>query len=259
MVEFSLPANSKITKGVTHMAPEGATRVKRFNIYRWSADDGKNPRIDTFEVDLDNCGPMVLDALIKIKNEVDSSVTFRRSCREGICGSCAMNIDGMNTLACTRYIDDSKDDCTIHPLPHMSVIKDLVPDLKNAYAQLSSIEPWLKSSENPPDRERLQTPEERKELDGLYECILCYSCATSCPSYWWNSERYLGPAVLLQAYRWLADSRDDHKGERLDNLEDPFRLYRCHTIMNCTATCPKGLNPAKAIAEIKKMLVERQG
>ena len=259
MVEFSLPANSKITKGVTHKAPEGATRVKRFNIYRWSADDGKNPRIDTFEVDLDNCGPMVLDALIKIKNEVDSSVTFRRSCREGICGSCAMNIDGMNTLACTRYIDDSKGDCTIHPLPHMSVVKDLVPDLKNAYAQLSSIEPWLKSSENPPDRERLQTPEERKELDGLYECILCYSCATSCPSYWWNSERYLGPAVLLQAYRWLADSRDDHEGERLDNLEDPFRLYRCHTIMNCTATCPKGLNPAKAIAEIKKMLVERQG
>ena len=170
-----------------------------------------------------------------------------------------MNIDGMNTLACTSYIDDSRDDCTIYPLPHMSVVKDLVPDLKNAYAQLSSIEPWLKSNENPPDRERLQTPEERKELDGLYECILCYSCATSCPSYWWNSERYLGPAVLLQAYRWLADSRDDHKGERLDNLEDPFRLYRCHTIMNCTATCPKGLNPAKAIAEIKKMLVERQG
>ena len=259
MVEFNLPANSKISKGVTHKCPDGAIRVKRFNIYRWNADDGQNPRVDTFEVDLDNCGPMVLDALIKIKNEIDSSVTFRRSCREGICGSCAMNIDGMNTLACTRYIDDSKDDCTIYPLPHMSVVKDLVPDLKNAYAQLSSIAPWLKSNENPPDRERLQTPEERKELDGLYECILCYSCATSCPSYWWNSERYLGPAVLLQAYRWLADSRDDHKGERLDNLEDPFRLYRCHTIMNCTATCPKGLNPAKAIAEIKKMLVERQG
>lgn len=259
MVEFNLPANSKISKGVTHKCTDGAMRVKRFNIYRWNADDGQNPRVDTFEVDLDNCGPMVLDALIKIKNEIDSSVTFRRSCREGICGSCAMNIDGMNTLACTRYIDDSRDDCTIYPLPHMSVVKDLVPDLKNAYAQLSSIEPWLKSNENPPDRERLQTPEERKELDGLYECILCYSCATSCPSYWWNSERYLGPAVLLQAYRWLADSRDDHKGERLDNLEDPFRLYRCHTIMNCTATCPKGLNPAKAIAEIKKMLVERQG
>ncbi|MEL0018725.1 MAG: succinate dehydrogenase iron-sulfur subunit, partial [Rickettsiales bacterium] len=212
-----------------------------------------------FEVDLDDCGPMVLDALIKIKNEIDSSVTFRRSCREGVCGSCAMNIDGINTLACTRYIDDSKGDVKVYPLPHMSVVKDLVPDLKNAYAQLTSIEPWLKSTENPPDRERLQTPDERREIDGLYECILCYSCATSCPSYWWNSERYLGPAVLLQAYRWLADSRDDHKGERLDNLEDPFRLYRCHTIMNCTATCPKGLNPAKAIAEIKKMMVERQG
>lgn len=259
MVEFSLPRNSKVEKGETYKAPAGALRVKRFNIYRWSADGGQNPRVDTFEVDLDTCGPMVLDGLIKIKNEIDSSVTFRRSCREGICGSCAMNIDGMNTLACTRYIDDSKGDVTIYPLPHMDVIKDLVPDLSNAYAQLSSIEPWLKSSENPPDRERLQTPKERKEIDGLYECILCFSCATSCPSYWWNSERYLGPAVLLQAYRWLADSRDDHKGERLDDLEDPFRLYRCHTIMNCTATCPKGLNPAKAIAEIKKMMIERQG
>jgi succinate dehydrogenase / fumarate reductase iron-sulfur subunit len=259
MVEFNLPANSRVKPGKTHKAPAGAKRVKNFQIYRWNADDGENPSIDNFEVDLDDCGPMVLDALIKIKNEIDSSVTFRRSCREGVCGSCAMNIDGINTLACTRYIDDSKGDVKVYPLPHMSVVKDLVPDLKNAYAQLTSIEPWLKSTENPPDRERLQTPDERREIDGLYECILCYSCATSCPSYWWNSERYLGPAVLLQAYRWLADSRDDHKGERLDNLEDPFRLYRCHTIMNCTATCPKGLNPAKAIAEIKKMMVERQG
>lgn len=259
MVEFNLPANSRVNPGKTHKAPAGAKRVKNFQIYRWNADDGENPSIDNFEVDLDDCGPMVLDALIKIKNEIDSSVTFRRSCREGVCGSCAMNIDGINTLACTRYIDDSKGDVKVYPLPHMSVVKDLVPDLKNAYAQLTSIEPWLKSTENPPDRERLQTPDERREIDGLYECILCYSCATSCPSYWWNSERYLGPAVLLQAYRWLADSRDDHKGERLDNLEDPFRLYRCHTIMNCTATCPKGLNPAKAIAEIKKMMVERQG
>jgi succinate dehydrogenase / fumarate reductase iron-sulfur subunit len=259
MVEFNLPANSRVKPGKTHKAPTGAKRVKNFQIYRWNADDGENPSIDNFEVDLDDCGPMVLDALIKIKNEIDSSVTFRRSCREGVCGSCAMNIDGINTLACTRYIDDSKGDVKVYPLPHMSVVKDLVPDLKNAYAQLTSIEPWLKSTENPPDRERLQTPDERREIDGLYECILCYSCATSCPSYWWNSERYLGPAVLLQAYRWLADSRDDHKGERLDNLEDPFRLYRCHTIMNCTATCPKGLNPAKAIAEIKKMMVERQG
>ena len=259
MVEFSLPANSKVRQGKTHKAPAGAKRVKNFRIYRWHPDEGENPRVDTFEVDLDDCGPMVLDALIKIKNETDSSVTFRRSCREGVCGSCAMNIDGMNTLACTRYIDDSKGDVKVNPLPHMPVVKDLVPDLNNAYAQLASIEPWLKSSTQAPDRERLQTPEERRELDGYYECILCYSCSTSCPSYWWNSDKYLGPAVLLQAWRWLADSRDDHKGERLDNLEDPFRLYRCHTIMNCTATCPKGLNPAKAIAEIKKMMVERQG
>ena len=259
MVEFKLPANSKIENGDSHEAPAGATRVKKVKVYRWTADENRNPRIDTFEIDLDDCGPMVLDALIKIKNEMDSSVTFRRSCREGVCGSCAMNIDGINTLACTRYIEDSHNEVTIYPLPHMAVIKDLVPDLKQAYAQLTSIEPWLKSSENPPDREQLQTPDERRKIDGLYECILCYSCSTSCPSYWWNSDRYLGPAVLLQAYRWLADSRDDHKGERLDNLEDPFRLYRCHTIMNCTATCPKGLNPAKAIAEIKKMMLERQG
>ena len=206
---------------------------------------------------MDACGPMVLDALIKIKNEVDSSLTFRRSCREGVCGSCAMNIDGTNTLACTKYIADVKGDVKIYPLPHMPVVKDLVPDLTVPYAQLASIEPWLKSTTPAPTRERIQSPEERAKLDGLWECILCFSCTTSCPSYWWSGERYLGPAILLQAYRWLADSRDEAKGERLDNLEDPFRLYRCHTIMNCSKTCPKSLNPAKAIAEIKKMMVER--
>jgi succinate dehydrogenase / fumarate reductase iron-sulfur subunit len=200
---------------------------------------------------------MVLDALIKIKNEIDSSLTFRRSCREGVCGSCAMNIDGTNTLACTKYISDVKGDIKIYPLPHMPVVKDLVPDLNVPYAQLASIEPWLKSASPPPTRERLQSPEERAKLDGLWECILCFCCTTACPSYWWAGDRYLGPAILLQAYRWLADSRDEAKGERLDNLEDPFRLYRCHTIMNCTKTCPKSLNPAKAIAEIKKLLVER--
>jgi len=206
---------------------------------------------------MDTCGPMVLDALIKIKNEMDSSLTFRRSCREGVCGSCAMNIDGTNTLACTKFIDEVKGDIKIYPLPHMPVVRDLVPDLNVPYAQLTSIEPWLKSSTQPPTRERLQSPEERAKLDGLWECILCFCCSTSCPSYWWNGERYLGPAILLQAYRWIADSRDEAKGERLDNLEDPFRLYRCHTIMNCTKTCPKSLNPAKAIAEIKKLMVER--
>jgi succinate dehydrogenase / fumarate reductase, iron-sulfur subunit len=258
MAEFSLPANSKVQQGKSWPAPAGAKRTKNFKIYRWDPDGSGNPTVDTYTLDLDNCAPMVLDALIKIKNEVDSTLTFRRSCREGVCGSCAMNIDGSNTLACTKAIDDVKGDVHIYPLPHMPVVKDLVPDLSQAYAQLRSVEPWLKSETPPPDRERLQTQEERAKLDGLWECILCFSCSTSCPSYWWNGDRYLGPAVLLQAYRWIADSRDEATGERLDNLEDPFRLYRCHTIMNCTKTCPKGLNPAKAIGEIKKLMVARK-
>jgi len=259
MVEFNLPKNSRVRKGKDWPAPEGATNTKTFKIYRWNPDDGKNPQVDTYTLDMDNCGPMVLDALIKIKDEVDQTLTFRRSCREGICGSCAMNIGGENTLACTKYIDDANSDVKIYPLPHMSVIKDLVPDLTNAYAQLTSIEPWMKTeSPPPPDTERLQTQDDRRKLDGLYECILCFSCSTSCPSYWWNEDRYLGPAILLQAYRWIVDSRDEHTGERLDALEDPFRLYRCHTIMNCSKTCPKGLNPAQAIAEIKRLLVERR-
>ncbi|MDG2269519.1 MAG: succinate dehydrogenase iron-sulfur subunit, partial [Alphaproteobacteria bacterium] len=227
-------------------------------IYRWSPDDDQNPRLDTYHVDLDDCGPMVLDALIKIKNEVDSTLAFRRSCREGVCGSCAMNIDGGNTLACTKYIADAKGDLKIYPLPHQAVIKDLVPDQTHFFAQYREIEPWLKTDTPAPERERLQSPEDRAKVDGLWECVLCACCSTSCPSYWWNEDRYLGPAILLQAYRWLADSRDEATGERLDNLEDPFRLYRCHTIMNCTKTCPKHLNPAKAIASIKKMMVERR-
>jgi succinate dehydrogenase / fumarate reductase iron-sulfur subunit len=203
---------------------------------------------------------MVLDALIKIKNEVDGTLTFRRSCREGICGSCAMNIDGTNTLACLKPIEDCRGAVRINPLPHMAVIKDLVPDLSQAYAQYRSVEPWLQSdTPPPPDAERLQSVEERSKLDGMWECILCFCCTTSCPSYWWNGDRYLGPAVLLAAYRWIADSRDEHKGERLDALQDPFKLYRCHTIMNCAETCPKGLNPAQAIGEIKKLMVQRQG
>ncbi len=259
MVEFTLPANSKITKGKTYGAPDGGNNVKAFKVYRWDPEDDANPRIDTYHVDLDDCGPMVLDALIKIKNEVDSTLTFRRSCREGVCGSCSMNIDGINTLACTQYISEIKGDVKVYPLPHMKVVKDLVPDLTDAYTQYASIEPWLKTTTPPPERERLQTQAERARLDGLWECILCFSCTTSCPSYWWNADRYLGPAVLLQAYRWISDSRDEFTGERLDALEDPFRLYRCHTIMNCTRTCPKSLNPAKAIAEIKKLMVERKG
>ena len=257
MVEFNLPRNSRVQEGKTFPG-NGAKNTRTFKVYRWSPDDDANPRLDSYEVDLDSCGPMVLDALIKIKNEIDSTLTFRRSCREGVCGSCAMNIDGTNTLACTKYINEVSGDVKVYPLPHMPVVKDLVPDLTQAYAQYASIEPWLKATTAAPERERLQTPEERAKLDGLWECILCFSCATSCPSYWWNGDRYLGPAVLLQAYRWIADSRDESTGERLDQLEDPFRLYRCHTIMNCTKTCPKSLNPAKAIAEIKKLMLERR-
>lgn len=259
MAEFKLPLNSIIRKNGKVHKTTNAKNVKEFNIYRWNPDDGKNPRIDKFEIDLDDCGPMVLDALLKIKNEVDSTLSLRRSCREGICGSCAMNIDGKNTLACTKAIKDVKKAVNIYPLPHMKVVKDLVPDLTHFYAQYASIKPWLQSDDVPPtDSERLQSIEDRAKLDGLYECILCASCSTSCPSYWWNSDRYLGPAILLQAARWINDSRDDATGERLDNLEDPFKVYRCHTIMNCTNTCPKGLNPAKAIADIKTKLVERQ-
>ncbi|MCK5669150.1 MAG: succinate dehydrogenase iron-sulfur subunit [Gammaproteobacteria bacterium] len=258
MAEFILPKNSKIEKGKTISAADGAINKKVFHVYRWEPDSGKNPSMDTYEIDLDKCGPMVLDAIIYIKNELDPTLTFRRSCREGICGSCSMNIGGTNTLACTEAIEDFRGDIKIYPLPHMPVVKDLVPDLTNFYAQYASIKPWLQTqSPPPPDRERLQSKEERAELDGLYECIMCACCSTSCPSYWWNSDRYLGPATLLQAYRWIADSRDENAGERLDELEDPFRLYRCHTIMNCTNTCPKELNPARAIVKIKKLLVER--
>jgi succinate dehydrogenase / fumarate reductase iron-sulfur subunit len=258
MVEFVLPRNSKVKPGKAWPAPAGAKNPRAFKVYRWDPEGEGNPRVDTYQVDLAACGPMVLDALIKIKNEIDPTLTFRRSCREGVCGSCAMNIDGTNTLACTKYISEVKGAVKIYPLPHLPVVKDLVPDLTTAYAQLAAIEPWLKTVTPPPDRERLQTPADRAKLDGLWECILCFSCSTSCPSYWWNGDRYLGPAILLQAYRWIADSRDEAAGERLDQLEDPFRLYRCHTIMNCTKTCPKGLNPAKAIAEIKKLMLARR-
>ena len=258
MAEFTLPKNSKIRgKGREHKAAPDASRVKRFKVYRYDPDSGENPRYDIFEVDLDSTGPMVLDALIKMKSEQDPSLTFRRSCREGICGSCSMNMNGKNGLACTTAIEDYKGDIRITPLPHMDVVKDLVPDFTHFFAQYASIEPWLKTKTPTPSGERLQSPEDRAKLDGLYECILCACCSSSCPSYWWNSDRFLGPAILLQAYRWLADSRDELTGERLDQLEDPFRLYRCHTIMNCANVCPKGLNPAKAIAETKKMLFER--
>ncbi len=263
MAQFTLPKNSKIKKGQRFEAAGDAARKKTFKVYRWSPDDEDNPRLDEYEIDLDKCGPMVLDALLHIKDEIDSTLTLRRSCREGICGSCAMNIDGTNTLACTKAIDEVKGDVKVTPLPHMEVVKDLVPDLNHAYAQYNAIEPWMKADSPAPNRERRQMPENANLLNGEdghgpAMCILCFCCSTSCPSYWWNGDRFMGPAILLQAYRWIADTRDEATGERLDQLEDPFRLYRCHTIMNCTKTCPKGLNPAKAIAEIKKLMVTRR-
>ncbi|MCH8895016.1 MAG: succinate dehydrogenase iron-sulfur subunit [Proteobacteria bacterium] len=259
MVQLTLPANSKVRKGETHRAAAAAGNVRRLLVYRYDPDNEDNPRMDSYEVDMDSCGPMVLDALIKIKNEIDPGLSFRRSCREGICGSCAMNIDGTNELACMQAIDDFKGDIKVYPLPHLPVIKDLIPDMSNFYAQYASIKPWLQSrTPPPPDRERLQSKEDQEKIDEPAACILCACCSTGCPSYWWNDDRFLGPATLLQAYRWLVDSRDEATGERLDQLEDSFRLYRCHTIMNCTNTCPKGLNPARAIAEIKKMMIERR-
>jgi succinate dehydrogenase / fumarate reductase iron-sulfur subunit len=258
MVELALPKNSRVQKGRHYPAPAGAKSVKSFRIYRYDPEGIGNPRWDTYEVDVAACGPMVLDVLIHIKNTMDPTLTFRRSCREGVCGSCAMNIGGRNTLACTHGHEEAHGStCQISPLPHMPVVKDLVPDLTHFYAQYASIEPWLKTTTPEPQTEWSQSPEDREKLDGLYECILCACCSTSCPSYWWNGDRYLGPATLLHAYRWLIDSRDEATGERLDALEDPFKLYRCHTIMNCAQVCPKGLNPAKAIGEVKKMMAER--
>ena len=258
MVQLNLPKNSRIGKGRHYPAPAGATKVKAFKVYRWDPEGTGNPVWDTYEVDVGACGPMVLDALIHIKNTMDSTLAFRRSCREGVCGSCSMNIGGRNTLACTHAWEEVPGKAVqISPLPHLPVIKDLVPDLTMFYAQYAEIEPWLHTTTPEPDKEWRQSEDDRAKLDGLYECILCACCSTSCPSYWWNGEKYLGPAALLQARRWLVDTRDEATGERLDNLEDPFKLYRCHTIMNCAQVCPKGLNPAKAIAEIKGMLVER--
>jgi len=230
-----------------------ASSVKTFKIYRWHPDSPEPPHTINYDVDLKQCGPMVLDALIKIKNEVDPTLTFRRSCREGICGSCAMNINGSNALACLCRIptDDSKS-CDIYPLPHMPVIRDLVPDLTNFYKQYKSIKPFLqpKTPANP-GKEHLQTKDQRALLDGMYECILCACCSTSCPSYWWNGDKYLGPAVLMQMYRWVVDSRDGATEERLKFVDDPMKLYRCHTIMNCTNVCPKHLNPGEKIAKLK--------
>jgi len=240
---------------------ERPTRLKKFSIYRFNPEaENAKPYMQSYEVDLNTCGPMVLDALIKIKNELDPTLTFRRSCREGICGSCSMNIGGTNTLACISKIDDSNLNkaTKIYPLPHMYVVKDLVPDMTNFYEQYRSIQPWLQQKSdvksNEPMKQNLQSVNDRAKLDGLYECILCACCSTSCPSYWWNSDKYLGPAALMQAYRWVIDSRDDATESRLNRLKDPFSVYRCHTIMNCTKTCPKHLNPGRSIGELKKLM-----
>ena len=255
MVQFTLPANSKVKKGIEHPVKDISEKPKKIIIYRWNPEDNKNPRLDSYEIDLKKCGPMVLDALMKIKNEIDPSLTFRRSCAHGVCGSCAMNVDGVNTLSCIKSHSDIKGELNIYPLPHLKVIKDLVGDLTTLYKQYESVEPWLKAKvgEKTPT-EIKQSQEDRAKLDGYYECILCACCSTSCPSYWWNGDKYLGPAVLLQAYRWITDSRDEERKERLKKVADELKLYRCHTIMNCTNSCPKGLNPAKAIGSIKKML-----
>jgi len=248
-------------------------QAKVFSIYRWNPEEvrvgeksiASAPYYDNFKINLSECGPMVLDALIHIKTNIDPTLTFRRSCREGVCGSCSMNIDGTNTLACIKPIKDVKGTVKINPLPHMPVIKDLVPDLTAAYRQYASVKPWLHSeksrgvkkgavSDGGDFKEHLQFPSDREKIDGLWECVLCFCCSTSCPSYWWNGDKYLGPATLLQSYRWIQDSRDQAKEARLDHLDDEMKLYRCHTIMNCTKTCPKGLNPAKAIAGIKKQI-----
>ena len=255
MVSFTLPANSKIAEGTRWEPPVSPKTAREVRVYRWDPETGANPRIDSYIIDEDACGPMVLDALIKIKNEIDPTLTFRRSCREGICGSCSMNIDGLNTLACTTPISAVEGPVRVYPLPHQPVVKDLVPDLSEFYDQLTSVRPWLETETATPAGERRQSPQERQQLDGLYECILCACCSTACPSYWWNSEEFLGPAALLQSHRWLVDSRDEATQERLNWLDDSMRLYRCHTIMNCVSACPKGLNPAEAIAETKRMVL----
>ena len=258
MVQLSLPKNSVPIKGNSYSNVDSLDEqsqqnhdIRVINVYRWSGDENTPPQIDRFEIDVKKAGTMVLDILNQIKAELDPSLTFRKSCREGVCGSCAMNIDGVNTLACQKNIEECSDVINIYPLPHMKVIKDLVVDLKKAFEQFKSIKPWLSKKTPNNKKENYQSIEDRDKLDGMWECVMCFSCSTSCPSYWWNEDKYLGPAVLLQANRWIQDSRDEEKKERLNELDDSFKLYRCHSIMNCTNSCPKGLNPAKAIAEIK--------
>ena len=232
-------------------------RETKFKIFRYDPDKDEKPYMQDVTVGLENTDRMLLDALLKIKGTVDDSIAIRKSCREGVCGSDAMNINGKNGLACITNLNDLREPIVLKPLPGLPVIRDLIVDMTQFFKQYESIEPYLQNSSVPPEKERKQSPQQREELDGLYECILCACCSTSCPSFWWNPDKFVGPAGLLQAYRFIADSRDDNTAERLDNLEDPYRLFRCHTIMNCVDVCPKGLNPTKAIGKIKEIMVKR--
>jgi len=232
-------------------------RSIRFSIYRYDPDKDSRPRMQDITVALQPTDKMLLDALMRIKSDEDDSLSFRRSCREGVCGSDAMNINGKNGLACITNLNELKEPIVLRPLPGLPVVRDLIVDMTQFFKQYHSVKPFLINENPPPEKERLQSPEEREELDGLYECILCACCSTSCPSFWWNPDKFVGPAGLLQAYRFIADSRDQATSERLDNLEDPYRLFRCHTIMNCVDVCPKGLNPTKAIGKTKELMVRR--
>ncbi|MDO5102700.1 MAG: succinate dehydrogenase iron-sulfur subunit [Lautropia sp.] len=237
------------------MAP--TTRKMKFSIYRYDPDKDQKPYMEDIEVELQPTDKMLLDALMRIKSTADDALAFRRSCREGVCGSDAMNINGKNSLACITNLNDLTEPVVLKPLPGLPVIRDLIVDMTQFFKQYESIKPYLINDTPPPEKERLQSPEDREELDGLYECILCACCSTSCPSFWWNPDKFVGPAGLLAAYRFIADTRDQHTNERLDNLEDPYRLFRCHTIMNCVDVCPKGLNPTRAIGKIKELMVRR--
>ena len=248
---------SAVADSRTGAVPAQTSRVVRFSIYRYDPDKDARPYMQQLEVELLPTDKMLLDALMRIKSSVDDSLSYRRSCREGVCGSDAMNINGKNGLACITNLRDLKEPIVLRPLPGLPVVRDLIVDMTQFFGQYHSIRPYLINDTPPPERERLQSPEQREELDGLYECILCASCSTSCPSFWWNPDKFVGPAGLLQAYRFIADSRDLATGDRLDDLEDPYRLFRCHTIMNCVDVCPKGLNPTRAIGKIKDLMVRR--
>jgi succinate dehydrogenase / fumarate reductase iron-sulfur subunit len=240
------------------MTEANQTRTLQFRIYRYDPDQDQKPYLQDIDIEVDATDRKLLDVMVKLKAK-DDSIAFRRSCREGVCGSDALNINGRNALACLTDISSfpAGKPIVLRPLPGLPVIRDLIVDMTQFFKQYHSIKPYLINNDPPPERERLQSPEEREELNGLYECILCACCSTSCPSFWWNPDKFVGPAGLLAAYRFIADTRDQATNERLDNLEDPYRLFRCHTIMNCVDVCPKGLNPTKAIGKIKDMMVKR--